>query len=367
MHIAQLVNTLEIGGLERMAVDLALGLRRRGHAVSVFCLRFSGPLEAPLRDAGVQVISLNKPEGFHISSLRRLASQFAALGLDVVHTHNPLVHHYGMLAARMARVPALINTRHGLGNFPRSAKTEAIYEATSLFTDRIVSVSKHADAYFRTHSRIAAHKLTTVYNGIPTEVFAPSNGHRKPQQDFVFGSVGRLAEVKNYRGMIEAFATVLKARPQCRLEVLGDGPLRQSLEAASEQLGVADSVRFRGASADVSGFLHQIDAFVLNSESEGSPMTILEAMASGLPVIATRVGGIPELIETSGCGWLCGPSQSGELAEAMVAAIDSPQRQEMGRRGLEHVLAHHTLDRMSEHYEQIYAEVLEQKGRRAAA
>jgi glycosyltransferase involved in cell wall biosynthesis len=179
----------------------------------------------------------------------------------------------------------------------------------------------------------------------------------------LFGAVGRLTEVKDHRTLLKAFALVVRERPELRLELLGDGPLRAELAALCHELRLTGSVRLPGETIDVTGFLARTDVFVHSSITEALPMTLLEAMASGLPVAATAVGGVPEIVEGAGCGWLCPPSQPGRLAEIMLRAADSDQGAEMAARGRAFVTDRCSVEKMTREYAGIYGEALEARRR----
>jgi glycosyltransferase involved in cell wall biosynthesis len=186
--------------------------------------------------------------------------------------------------------------------------------------DRIVLVCRQVQEEFCRRFPALASRASAIPNGIEIgDLLAiaprPSSG------EFVFGSIGRLVPVKDYHSLLAAFAELHRQVPHCRLEVLGSGELQAELKQFAHNLGLAEAVLFRGWSADVAGFLSRIDAFVLSSRSEGLPMSALEAMAAGLPVVATAVGGLPELIETAHCGWLARSGDPHDLAQKMLLAM----------------------------------------------
>jgi len=158
--------------------------------------------------------------------------------------------------------------------------------------------------------------------------------------------------------LLEAFCRVYRADPRCRLEILGDGELREDLEKHARVLGVGEAVCFRGFSRDIAGFLSRLDTFVMSSLSEGLPLTVLEAMAAGLPIVATSVGGVVRLVEDAGCGWLCPPAQPTALANAMRMAMDTKERVSMGEQGRVTVLRDYSLAKMTADYENLFAEIL---------
>jgi glycosyltransferase involved in cell wall biosynthesis len=351
MRIAQLLNSLDIGGAERMVVDLARSLQQRGHSLQIVCLRNSGELSRPLAEAGIEVVALNKNDGFSPSALLRLAQLLKQTRTDVVHTHNPLVHHYGAVAGRMAGVPVIVNTLHGISNFNGSSRTSSIYKLVSPLTDAVVSVCQTAHEFFERRTGIPARKLAIIYNGIPVERFLTAEPRRR-REEFVFGTVGRLVPVKDQATLLRAFQKI--HHHGCSLDILGDGPLQADLRRLASDLGIADSVRFCGSSLDTPSFMKRIDTFVLSSVSEGLPLTILEALASGLPVVATSVGGIPEIINAAECGWLCPPSQPDMLSQSLLAALQSNDRTEMGLRGQSYVTETYSLTTMAREYECLF-------------
>ena len=361
MRIVELVNNLTIGGAERMATDLAVGLSRLGHEVRVVGLRGGGPLVSVLGEAGVEVFCGENANGFNIKALRSLAHYIGDRGADVLHTHNPLTHHYGVLAARMAKVPVVVNTFHGPGNLTGFGRTQIVFEASCLFTDRVVACCQSVEEHVRRVTRVARSKVTMIPNGIALERFLAITPTLS-KDDLVFGAVGRLAAVKDQASLIEAFASLLRGRPNCRLEILGEGPLRGALEEKASQFGIADRVTFHGSSLDVASFLSRLHVFVLCSLSEGLPLTLLEAMAAGLPVVGTDVGEIPELVRAGECGWLCPPGNPEQLAVALSAAAGSDSRLRMGSRGREYVVKRHSISLMVDGYRRLFEQMCSPPG-----
>jgi glycosyltransferase involved in cell wall biosynthesis len=357
MRILELVNTLEIGGAERMVADLSRELASKGHTVVVACLRRSGPLAERLRLPGIEIVEFNKKdEGFSLKVARSLGRLLKSNCIDVVHTHNPLVHHYGLIGARLAHVPVVVNTLHGPANVKPFDAATVLFELGCLLSDRVVSCCAAVATHLRQTTLIAGRKSVVIPNGIPVEIFGRA-GERRRDGEFVFGTVGRLVPVKDHRSLIQAFARVAREK-QCRLEVLGDGPLRNELEEAARAAGVADSVRFLGAGLDVGAFLSGIDAFVLSSLSEGLPLTVLEAMASGLPVLSTEVGAVPELVNSARCGWIVPPGDADALAAAMLEAATASDLAERGGRARDYVRGEYSTTVMASGYESLFTSLL---------
>ena len=364
MRITELVNSLDIGGAERMVSNLAQGLQERGHAVNVVCLRGAGALANVLRESGIEVCALEKGNGFSFKAARMLAGRLRLSRTDVIHTHNPLVHHYGVLSARLAGVPVAVNTFHGPGNLTGFGRAQMIFDASCLWSDRIVPCCEAVGTHLRHVTLVAQRKLTVIPNGIPLERFRAIRT-RANDGDFVIGSVGRLVPVKDHQSLLEALALFCREEPRARLEILGDGPLRSSLEQTARDLGIGNKVVFHGWSLDVPGFLSRLDTFVLCSLSEGLPLTMVEAMAAGLPVVGTSVGAIPELVRAAKCGWLSSPGDPGQLAAALLESLRCDARAQWGLRGREYVMEHHTVESMASAYEQLFGELLKDRLKRA--
>jgi glycosyltransferase involved in cell wall biosynthesis len=174
----------------------------------------------------------------------------------------------------------------------------------------------------------------------------------------VFGAIGRMTPVKNHRVLIEAFALVRAKYPGIRLRILGGGPLEEQLRGVANNLGLSESVELCGFDSDVAGFLSSIDVFALSSNSEGLPMSLLEAIASGLPVIATSVGGVPDVIRKTGSGWLSPPGEAAGLMKAMESAIQCPDRVAHGEKARRIVAEAYSSARMSADYERVYETLL---------
>jgi glycosyltransferase involved in cell wall biosynthesis len=360
MRIAEVVNNLEIGGAERIVVDLSLELKTRGHSVDVVCIRGEGPLAEPLRLAGIAVSSFAKNDnGFSFSALRGMTAFFRSKRIEVVHTHNPLTHHYGVLGGRLGCVPVIVSSLHGPGNLEVSHKTNLIYDSSCLFSDHVVNVCRTVAVKLSEATLVARRKASVIPNGIRLERFLwiPP----RPETDaLVFGAVGRLVPIKNHQLLLAAFARIAGRYPKARVEILGGGSLESELSRLAADLEIARRVKLCPPALDVAAFLSRIHAFVICSKSEGLPLTLIEAMASGLPVVATAVGEIPEIVRAARCGWLADPENIEDLARCMEAAIVFGTLGRMGARGRQYVAEHHSLESMTTGYERLFAQLLDQ-------
>ncbi len=354
LRVLELINSLETGGAERMVSSLSLRLQQMGHRVDIVCLREFGRMAVPMerfQENGVGILKYGKKDGFNPACIAKLALFLKSQRIDVIHSHNPLVTHYAAATSQLAGTPLSVSTIHGTSTLAMPKWAEMLFTTSCRLTDRIVLVCRQVQEEFCRRFPELGNRTTAIPNGIDLGELVEISP-RAPSREFVFGTVGRLVPVKDQHGLLLAFAQLHTRFPFCRLEILGSGELRAELESLAINLGLADSVRFRGWSSDVAGFLSQMDAFVLSSRSEGLPMTLLEAMAAGLPVVSTAVGGVPEIVEGAGCGWLARPGDPENLAAKMECAVSN--RDDRGARAREAVLRQYSVDAMARQYAALF-------------
>jgi glycosyltransferase involved in cell wall biosynthesis len=318
-----------MGGVERLAVELAIAEQRQGHAASIQCVFEEGALAVSARQAGIQVHAFRKKRGPSVSTFFRLIETLREVAPEVVHTHNSGIHHYYALAARIAGVPVVVNTRHS-PLVPEHMKRERHYRWAMHLTDCVVFVSEATRKAVLDAMRLPQLSSQVILNGIPTSVFhgrAASPGAFRPC--ITFGTVGRLEAVKGHAVLIEAFAEVARAIPQARLRIVGGGSLANRLQELIRLHQLQEVVSLESATAAPHLLYREFDVFVLSSLSEGLPLVLLESMAAGLPVVSTRVGGIPDVV-TDNIGFLCEPDDPHSLADAMMRAAAAP---DLDRRG----------------------------------
>jgi glycosyltransferase involved in cell wall biosynthesis/peptidoglycan/xylan/chitin deacetylase (PgdA/CDA1 family) len=364
MRILELLDTLDTGGAERMASSLALKMQAEGNSVHIVCLREKGAMpvsEDRFDRAGVALLEYRKTDGFSPRAVLRLAGYLRKHKIEVVHSHNPLVHHYAVAAARLAGVPAVVNTLHGIDTLRMPKWAQALFRASCALGHGVVHVSGAVkDAFSREVLELGERSLV-IRNGIELGDLVKITPRRLDGL-FVFGSIGRLAPVKDQRSLLTAFSRVHSEFPHCRLEILGSGELEAELKQLAVDLGIAAEVTFHGWSPDIAAFLRRWDVFALSSRSEGLPLTLLEAMAAGLPVVATAVGGIPELVNRSRAGWLCPPRDPEKLAAQMRNALLADDLREKGNHARQDVLAHHSVEQMTREYLNLFSRILQSRG-----
>lgn len=363
IKVIHIVFSLEYGGLERIAIELAKHLNSGRYNVSICCLDTLGELTAEARANGIEVFLVKRRPGPDFTLPIRLAHILRKRKADVVHTHNmgPLL--YGTLGARLAGVPVVINTRHG-----RAPKRTNAYIWKA--NDAIIAISQDARDEIVKWNHIRLDKLKVIYNGIDNDRYSSEKTGDTIRQNLniesgamVVGTVARLSEEKDQFTLLDAFAKVISELQNVYLVIAGDGPLRKDLESHASDLGISQRVRFLGFRDDISSILRILDLFVLSSTSEGISLTLLEAMAAGLPIVATKVGGNPEVVIDGTTGFLVAPKKPAEMAEAIYNLLsDKKLAREMGDAGKKRVEEKFSLERMAKEYKEVYEECLARKG-----
>jgi sugar transferase (PEP-CTERM/EpsH1 system associated) len=355
--VVHVVTTLAIGGLEKVVLDLVRFGARDPFAMSVVCLDESGVLAEQFARIGVPVDVIGTA-GSVPGRILRLARLLAQLKPHVLHTHNPQAALHGGIAARLARVPAVVHTKHGRDYIERPALAWASRLA-SRWTSRVVAVSEDAASVAREIEGVPARSVRVIHNGIDTDLFAvhPPRPARAPRRAV---TVGRLSPIKDHATLLHAVRRVVDAAPTFQMDIVGDGPARPELEALRESLGLRGNVHFHGYQAQVAGFLAAADIFVLSSISEGVSIALLEAMASGLPAVATDVGGNREVVVSGETGYLV-PSRAHDLLAAVMLRIlsDVAGLERMGRAARQRVEGQFNLRTVVQQYERLYLECLE--------
>ena len=359
--IVHLVTTLEFGGLEKVVFDLVRCRTQDRFDARVMCLETPGALAPRFDDLGIAVETIGRPSDGFARRVIRLARRLRDLKPLVLHTHNPGPHFHGALAACLGAVPVLVHTKHGR-NRVRRRSVRLISRFAAGLSDAIVAVSDETARVSREIERIPASKIRTIRNGVDLEHFA-YRGPRDDRTSFCAVTVGRLDPVKDQATLLRALRLAVDQDASISLDVVGDGPLRADLETLRDRLGLERHARFHGFQHDVRPFLAGADVFVLPSLSEGIPITLLEAMATGLPSIATGVGGNAEVVVHGETGYLVPTAAPEVIAEKLLGLRNDPAALDrLGRAARARAVNEFGLAAMVERYEALYLKCLERRG-----
>ena len=365
MRISHVVENLNRGGLERVVIDLAKAQAAAGHDCQVICLYEAGALAGELAAANVPVVACGKRDGVDFRAMKHLRRALKAQRTEVLHSHNGIPHYYAMVAALGLRVRRVVNTRHGMGDVNPSSRREWLFRQSMRMTDVAVAVSEAAGNRLAENGVVSRKKLRVVPNGIHIGPFRArdDDARRALAQSLglapdtrLVGFVGRLNCAKDLETMVAAFARVRAQRDDVALVLAGEGGERGVIEAAIAREGVGDRAFLLGDRGDVPRLLPAFSLFAMSSISEGYSIALLEACASALPIVATRVGGNAEIV-ADGVNGLVVPSRDPlALADALDAVLSDDARAEaMGRAGRDWLLANATFEVMLARYRDVYA------------
>ncbi len=370
--VAHVIHRFDTGGLENGIVNLINHMPADAYRHAVIALTDITDFKNRIQRPDVQFFALNKQPGHVLWIYPQLYRLFRQLKPAIVHTRN-LAALEATVPAWAARVPARIHGEHGrdVGDFDgTNKKCQWIRRIYSPFVKHYIALSQDL-AHYLTHSvGIGAKRVTQIYNGVDTSRFHPSSQRQDiPGSPFnkaglwLVGTAGRMQTVKNQTNLARAFVQAINAEPRLRerlrLVMVGDGPLRNESLAILESAGLAELAWLPGERKDIPDVMRGLDCFVLPSLGEGISNTILEAMASGLPVIATAVGGNPELVDDARTGHLVPAADPGALARAIIALALTPEKaRAMGNAGRKRIEAQFSITAMIDSYQQIYDRLL---------
>lgn len=354
-----MTNTFETGGSERQFVLLAQALRQDGIRVEVGCLSNVGPLASDAGGAKAFPCGGNLYGWSAWRSRWNLARHLRSLRVDVAQAFDFYSNLMMIPAARAARVPVTLGAHRQIGDLLGGAKFRA-QNLSFRLSDRVVCNSRAA-AQSLLEQGLPQRKIEVIPNGLPSDVFAPA-APALPQsaEKLRVGMIARMNNpVKNYPGFLRAAARLALKFPQLEFVLVGDGPLRPELEQLAKSLGLEGRALFLGDRRDIPAVLASLDVSVLNSFSESLSNAILESMAAGLPVVATRVGGNADLVQEGETGFLVPSDNEAALAGAIERLVTQPSlRAEFGKKAREIALANYSMESVVERYEQLYLGLL---------
>ncbi|REJ77048.1 MAG: glycosyltransferase [Acidobacteria bacterium] len=361
LRVGHLIKSLGRGGAEGLLAPQIRAGRELGHSCAVaYFLPWKDALVAEIAASGapVQCLGARSSLGLLLRA-GRVRRWIRASGLDLLHCHLPLAGVAGRLAARGLGVP-LVYTEHNLQPRYRRA-TRALSRTTWGLQDQVVAVSEEVAASIRQHlgDRVP---VQVVLNGIDVERFAAATASAELRAELgleegapVIGAACVFRRQKRLDLWLEAAAHIHRRRPQTRFLLVGDGPLLSEVEATARQLGLESALRLPGLQPDITGHLALMDVFLISSDFEGLPLALLEAMAAGVPVVATAAGGIPQVLRGDLAESLCPLGDADALAARVLERLDHPERSAvLASLGQQRVRADHSVERMTTELDQIY-------------
>lgn len=375
--VAHIIFRLDFGGLENGLVNLINQIPADRYRHAIICLTTHSEFRERIKRENVEVFDLNKAAGKDLGMYARLWRLLRSLRPDVVHTRN-LATLDSQFVAALAGVKHRIHGEHGWDMIDldgSNRKYNMLRRAASLVVQRYIPMSRDLDAWLRSTVGISPGKITQIYNGVDTTKFHAADDMSRAvlpngfanDKSVIVGTVGRMAEVKDQLTLVRAFVRMREAstvaRANARLVLIGEGSLRSQARNILEEAGALDTAWLPGARSDVAELLRAFDIFVLPSLNEGISNTILEAMATGLPVVATRVGGNPELVESGHNGVLTPPSDPAAMADSILAYVEEPALTvRHGQAGRSRVMSQFSLTRMVDDYLDVYDGVFTSQG-----
>lgn len=367
--VVHVVHSFGTGGLENGLVNLINRSPADRYSHAIVCLTESGSFEMRIEKPGIRVISLHRRPGSGLGWYWALLKALKELQPSIVHTRN-LSALEGQIPCLLLRDVATVHGVHGRDVFDldgESVKYNLLRRLIRPLVGAYTTVSRDLKEWLINSIGVPENKITQIYNGVDQTMFSPKSEDRPliapagflTDESTVVGTVGRLAAVKDQKTLVLAFNQVLEMNPeaqgQLRLIIAGDGPQRDQLEKLIQQLGIVERVWITGERDDIPDILRLLDIFVLPSLGEGVSNTILEAMATGLPIVATSVGGNPELVDEGVNGFLVPRDHPGMLADRIRRLIESPDmRANMGNASLEKVRAEFDWDKTVAGYLAVY-------------
>jgi sugar transferase (PEP-CTERM/EpsH1 system associated) len=371
LNVMQMTDVTGRGGAEKALADIALNLDRQRYNVTVCATRSAGNYQPLLDEAGIKTFVQGRRSRWDVGQWWKLVRLLRSERVDILHTHLFGSNSLGRLLGRLGGVPVVIAHEHWSTISPRQAQIDRLLYRLS---SRIIVPSEASKQLVMQTEKIPAGAISVLYNGVDTSRYMPpsTEAHAEARREFgiedgdlLVGVVGRLSPEKGgVDNLIRATHRLREQHKNVRLLIVGDGPFRAGLEKLDAELHEANSGRaspiiFAGARQDIPRLLGAMDMFVLPSLNEALPIVILEAMAARLPVVATRVGGVPEIVQDGATGLLVAPGDEVELLAALNRlAEDKALRARLADAGREQVRARFTIEQMVRNLEIIYEELL---------
>jgi glycosyltransferase involved in cell wall biosynthesis len=368
MRILYIIDSLNIGGAEMLLLSMLRGYQAQHHDLCVAYFTH-GPLYDDIRSLNIPVHRLSTHGLADPRAVLRTLALIRDWKPEVVHTHLIKSDLVGQVAAALASVPVRVSSVHSINPWRKKRVLSAISRRIASRTHAFIAVTEEVSEYTMRWSGYPAHKMVVIDNGVDLNRFDPStvapldiiSALRNAPDSLLIGMIGRLQPPKGHDVLLRAAADVLAACPQIRFVIIGDGPLRPQIEAQRSALGLDDQVILTGLERDIPGALAALDMVVFPSIWEGLPVALLEAMAMQLPIVATTVGGIPDVLAGERGGLLVPPSDPPALAAALIRLLrDAELRQALGSQAREIIEKRYSAAIMQQRVLALYQSILTQ-------
>jgi glycosyltransferase involved in cell wall biosynthesis len=371
IKVVHIVPMLSPGGAERVAVHIVRGLdlQRYEPAVISFTGRLESDLDRLLEEAGVEVRYLGKRPGFDYRMYPRLHTVLGDCRPDIVHAHLHVLR-YALPSMLLLKHASLLHTVHNMAE--REVEPRARWIQRYAFNHGVVPVAVGEEVALSLRQLYGIQRCRVIPNGIPTDYYAcpqttPREWRAKEgfgDNDVLFVCVARFAPQKNHALLLKAFAKGPASDPKAHLVLVGDGVLREQLEEQARDLRLGGQVHFLGLRTDIPEVLGAMDVFVLSSDWEGNPLSVMEAMASGLPIISTAAGGVPNLVESGKEGLIVRSGDVEGLSNSMGSLLRNREiRQSLGMAAARKAREKFDVSRMVQAYEGVYESLVDHSRR----
>lgn len=365
--VVHLIYRLDFGGLETLLAECVNRMPVEKYRHAIVCLTDYSDFSKKITRPDIEIFALHKPPGLGLETHYAIWKLFRRIKPTILHTYNISALEYAAVAT-LAGVPVRVHAEHGRdASDPDGTNWKYNFLRRLLlpFIDKVVPVSGDLRRWFKETIGVVDTKNCLINNGVDTSRFSVainnSDGNQShfPENCFVIGTVGRIQDVKNHAGLIDAFIILRESQAtqieQLRLIIIGDGPLLTDLRAKVIEAGIGDYVWLPGARNDIASLMQTFSVFAMTSLAEGTPVVVLEAMASGLPVIATRIGGMPEVVIDNVTGKIVPVSDPQAFSTAVAEYISTPALlQKHGAAGRRRIEDTYSIDAMLDAYTGLY-------------
>jgi len=369
IKIIYVMPSLVVGGAEELLLTTVKYFNRDRYEISVCCIVSEGIIADEIKKLGIKFYCLNEsPKFYNPKKIYSLYKLFKKEKPSIVHTQILGANIYGRIAAILARVPVVISAEQNV-YYKKKRVHIWLDKILAKNTDKIIAVSNRVKEFTSRQEGIGEDKFELIYNAIDSTEFLPTDSRKDIREklnlregDFILGTVGALTTQKGHYYLIQAVSQLVKRYPNTILLVVGKGELKEKLQEILHKLGLEENVRFLGLRRDIADVLNCMDVFVFPSLWEGLGIALLEAMLMGLPVVASSVDGILEIVENGKNGILVAPANVEALSNAIAELIRNPQlRQSLGKAAKEHILEKFEVRQYIHKLENLYNRLLKEK------